>query len=85
MAEIYRVTPKTFKKYVVEYDLPFEPLGKAKLFDLAKVENRLAQIAEEMKVPEIDLSSIRGSKRKITIESEDHEKDFFERELGLRD
>lgn len=33
MAAFYRKSPKTFSKYVRRYKIPFELLGRAKMFD----------------------------------------------------
>lgn len=41
IARVYKTTPKTFAKRVREQQIPFEPLGRQKRFDLDTVRKHL--------------------------------------------
>lgn len=46
MAARYKRTPKTFKKHVLQYGIPFELLGRSMMFDPVAVSNHLKAVRE---------------------------------------
>jgi hypothetical protein len=48
IAEVYRVSPKTFRKYLKKYSIPHEGLGRNKRFDLETVRRSLTIVEGEI-------------------------------------
>jgi hypothetical protein len=63
IAEAYRRSPKTFRKYVRELKIPHIQLGREMLFDPAEVERHLVSLSESGDRAAPDLKAKPAAKR----------------------
>ncbi len=78
----YKVSERTFKKYIKLYKLPFVLFGRTKRFELLKVEAKLQSLALETEAGnKVELARAKPAKHKAEIKPK--RADFWRRELGL--
>jgi excisionase family DNA binding protein len=85
MAHRLNFHPKTFRKYVIENQIPHIKLGRDMRFDATKVERYLETLATTAAaVPPLIMPHRVVLKQKISIKTSNSNKDFFLQELGLK-
>jgi excisionase family DNA binding protein len=76
MADRLKVTPKTLKKYVFEYQIPHIGIGRLMRFDAVKVETYLEHLEKE-KTAKVEIKSF-TPKRKISLNPINSNKSRYE-------
>ena len=85
MAQKLNRCPKTFRKYVVEYQIPHILLGRDMLFDAAEVENYLSNLTliNQLSTVESGVSVSKISKTKPNSKKPEQSKSRYASLLGL--
>lgn len=76
MAERLKISPKTLKKYVTEYQIPHIGIGRLMRFDGVKVETYLENLEKE-KTERAEIRSF-SPQRKISLKSANPNKSRYE-------
>lgn len=83
IAAHYRVTERTFKKYIKVYKLPYVLIGRYLRFDLKQVDAVLQNISlENAAEMAVELSNFK-TKRKSRPDAKSARADYWRKELGL--
>jgi excisionase family DNA binding protein len=53
MAQVFKVSVRTFRTYINEYNLPFYEMGRQKLFDEREVLQKLKTHGAKMESPDV--------------------------------
>ncbi len=85
MAQRLSRCPKTFRKYVIEYQIPHICLGRDMLFDAAEVENYLSNFTRinQSSTQEVTIQIAGKSKTKSNTKNSDKSRNRYANLLGL--
>ena len=85
MAQRLNRCPKTFRKYVIEYQIPHICLGRDMLFNAAEVENYLSTLtlAKQPSVQLVQASATGKSKTKGNLNKPEKTRNRYASLLGL--
>jgi len=85
MAQRLNRCPKTFRKYVIEYQIPHICLGRDMLFDTTEVENYLSNftLINQSSTQEFPIQIARKSKTKSNTKNSDKSRNRYANLLGL--
>jgi excisionase family DNA binding protein len=85
MAQRLNRCPKTFRKYVIEYQIPHICLGRDMLFNAAEVENYLSTLtlANQPAAKTVQVSATRKSKTKQNSNKVNKSRNHYASLLGL--
>ncbi len=86
MAQRLNRCPKTFRKYVIEYQIPHICLGRDMLFNATEVENFLTNLTLKNKpsIQQVQVSNTKQSKTKRNLKNLDQSKKRYASMLGLK-
>jgi excisionase family DNA binding protein len=85
MAQRLNRCPKTFRKYVIEYQIPHICLGRDMLFNAVEVEKYLSNLTliNQVSAQQIQVSNAKKSKTKPNAKKLDQSKNRYASLLGL--
>ncbi len=86
MAQKLNRCPKTFRKYVVEYQIPHICLGRDMLFNAVEVEKFLSNLTliNQLSAHHVQVSNAKKSKTKLNSKNLDQSKDRYASMLGFK-
>ena len=86
MAQRLNRCPKTFRKYVIEYQIPHICLGRDMLFNAVEVEKYLSNLTlmNQLAAQHIQVSDAKKSKTKRNLKNLDQSKNRYASMLGLK-
>ncbi len=86
MAQRLNRCPKTFRKYVIEYQIPHICLGRDMLFDAVEVEKYLSNLTliNQLPTPQFRVSNAKKTKTKLNSKKLDQSKERYASLLGLK-